>query len=85
MPPRASTPSSRNARRSGAGNKEELNEQYTDDLLRHVLTSVKTIAMVGASANPARPSNGVMRFLQSHGYRAIPVNPDSHRFSVPNR
>ena len=68
MPPRVSTPSSRNARRSGAGNKEELSERYSDDLLRHVLSSVKTIAMVGASANPARPSNGVMRFLQSRGF-----------------
>jgi uncharacterized protein len=53
-----------------------LNEQYADDLLRHALSSVKTIAMVGASANPARPSNGVMRFLQSRGYRVIPVNPN---------
>jgi uncharacterized protein len=53
-----------------------VNEQYADDLLRHVLASTKTIAMVGASANPARPSNGVMRFLQSRGYRVIPVNPN---------
>ena len=53
-----------------------MNEQYSDDLLRHILSSVKTIAMVGASANPARPSNGVMRFLHSRGYRVIPVNPN---------
>jgi len=52
-----------------------LNEQYADDLLRQIFRSVKTIAMVGASANPARASNGVMRFLQSRGYRVIPVNP----------
>ena len=53
-----------------------MSETYSDDLLRHILTSAKTIAMVGASANPSRPSNGVMRFLQGRGYRVIPVNPN---------
>ena len=50
-------------------------ERYPDALLREILTSVKTIALVGASAKPHRPSNGVMRFLQAHGYRVVPVNP----------
>ena len=53
-----------------------MTEFYPDSLLRDVLAGTKTIAMVGASANPARPSNGVMRFLQGQGYRVIPVNPN---------
>lgn len=43
--------------------------------LLNILASVKTIAMVGASDNAARPSHDVMRFLQRRGYRVIPVNP----------
>jgi predicted CoA-binding protein len=50
-------------------------DEYSDDYLRDILTSVRTIAVVGASPRPNRPSHGVMRFLQRHGYRAIPVNP----------
>lgn len=46
-----------------------------DDDIRQLLRSVKTIAMVGASANPDRPSHEVMAFLQARGYRVIPVNP----------
>lgn len=40
-----------------------------------ILNGVKTIAMVGASANPERPSYQVMAFMQKAGYRVIPVNP----------
>ena len=40
-----------------------------------ILKGVKTIAMVGASANPERPSYQVMAFMQKAGYRVIPVNP----------
>ena len=50
-------------------------DAYADDYVAGILRSVRTIAMVGASANPARPSHLVMRFLQAHGYRVIPVNP----------
>ena len=40
-----------------------------------ILASAKTIAMVGASPDPARPAHGVMRYLLAQGYRVIPVRP----------
>ena len=43
--------------------------------IRDLLASARTIAMVGASDRPGRPSHGVMAMLQRHGYRVIPVNP----------
>lgn len=46
-----------------------------DDQIIRVLKSAKTIALVGASANPARDSHEVMAFLQAKGHRVIPVNP----------
>jgi predicted CoA-binding protein len=49
--------------------------EYSDAKIRGILQRVRTIAMVGASANPARPSFGVMRYLLGKGYRVIPVNP----------
>ena len=48
---------------------------YSDSYLRELLTGARTIALVGASPRPHRPSHGVMRYLQRQGYRAIPVNP----------
>ena len=48
---------------------------YSDDLLRAVLTRARTIAVIGLSANPQRPSYGVARFLVGHGYRVVGVNP----------
>ncbi|MEO8177003.1 MAG: CoA-binding protein [Sphingomicrobium sp.] len=46
-----------------------------DEDITELLTGARTIAMVGASDRPDRPSYGVMKFLQSHGYRVLPVNP----------
>ncbi|MDX8348319.1 CoA-binding protein [Cognatiyoonia sp. IB215446] len=48
---------------------------YTDDHLRAILERTKTIAVVGISANPVRPSYYVARYLGLKGYRVIPVNP----------
>ena len=52
-------------------------ETYSNAYLHDILTSVRTIAVVGASPRRERPSHGVMAYLQRHGYRAIPVNPNA--------
>jgi predicted CoA-binding protein len=46
-----------------------------DEDIAELLTTARTIAVVGASDRPDRPSYGVMKFLQDHGYRVFPVNP----------
>jgi predicted CoA-binding protein len=51
-------------------------EQPVADVADKILTSARTIAVVGLSANPRRPSHGVARYLQRAGYRIIPVNPN---------
>ena len=43
--------------------------------IKALLESARTIAVVGASDRPSRPSYGVMAMLQRHGYRVIPINP----------
>lgn len=48
---------------------------YSDELIRSILRGVRTIAMVGASNNPARPSFFVLKYLLSRGYRVMAVNP----------
>ncbi|NQV46056.1 MAG: CoA-binding protein, partial [Rhodospirillales bacterium] len=48
---------------------------YPDPYMHRILREVKTIAVVGASANLERPSFRVMHYLQSNGYRILPVNP----------
>jgi predicted CoA-binding protein len=50
-------------------------DAYPDDYIRGLLRSVKSIALVGASANPARPSWIVTIYLLERGYDVIPINP----------
>ena len=47
----------------------------TDAEILQLFESMKTVAVIGLSSNPMRPSFGVSRFLQRQGYRIIPVNP----------
>ena len=45
------------------------------DPIYELLSRIKTIAVVGLSGSPLRPSHGVSAYMQLHGYRIIPVNP----------
>ena len=49
---------------------------YSDVFLRNLLNDVKTVAVVGISSNPVRPSYFVARYLGLKGYRVIPINPE---------
>jgi predicted CoA-binding protein len=51
----------------------EINSSQT---IQRIIDECRTIAVVGLSANPMRPSNGVARYMQRAGYQVIPVNPN---------
>ncbi|HEY1736232.1 MAG TPA: CoA-binding protein [Methylovirgula sp.] len=50
-------------------------EDYSDDFLRSIFDEVKTIAIVGLSPNPLRPSRIVFEYLRGRGYHIVGVNP----------
>lgn len=47
-----------------------------EDAIAQLLQSARTIAVVGLSSSPLRPSHGVAAYMQSHGYKIVPVNPE---------
>ncbi|MGH6683595.1 MAG: CoA-binding protein [Pseudolabrys sp.] len=53
-------------------------DRYPDSLIRGILNSVKTIAIVGISPKDNRPSYFAFKYLKERGYRMIPVNPGQH-------
>ena len=60
------------------------NKPYSDEYLKNILQSVKTIAMVGASPDKTKFSYGVLRVLHETGYDMIPVNPRSEITEIRN-
>jgi predicted CoA-binding protein len=50
-------------------------DSYPDDFIRAILAGAKRVALVGASANPARPSYIVLKYLAERGYAMLPINP----------
>src|SRR5246500_123113 len=76
MPKKASAPSSRSASRIGKTSKSAMNhDAYSDDYIRGILNSVRSIAMVSASPVDVRPSYFAFKYLAQRGYDMIPVNP----------
>lgn len=51
----------------------------SDETITKILAEAKTIAVVGLSADPMRPSHSVSRYMQQQGYRIIPINPNETR------
>ena len=50
---------------------------YADEItITRILKDCRTIAVMGLSSNPARPSYGVASYMMTQGYRVIPVNPN---------
>ena len=60
------------------------NQPYKDEYLKSILSSVKTIAMVGASPDKTKFSYGVLRVLHETGYDMIPVNPKPEITEIRN-
>jgi predicted CoA-binding protein len=56
-----------------------MNEPET---IQTILKSAKTIAVVGLSDKPGRPSLNVARYMQQHGYRIVPVNPEAQSRTI---
>ena len=49
--------------------------KYEDEYLRNILSTTKTIAMIGLSPDENRPSNFAAKYLQMKGYKIIPIKP----------
>ncbi|MDQ3810935.1 MAG: CoA-binding protein [Chloroflexota bacterium] len=56
--------------------REDIRRYQDANVIREILHTARTVAIVGLSSNPLRPSNYVGFYLQRHGYRVVPVNPN---------
>ncbi len=57
---------------------QRARRRASPDLIAQILERSRTLAVVGLSSKPARPSHGVAAYMQAHGYRIIPVNPQEN-------
>ena len=61
-----------------------IENKFNDLQIKNILSKTKIIGLVGASDNPERPSNIVMKYLQTRGYKVIPVNPTKVNMKIHN-
>lgn len=61
--------------KKGSGEESHRFQNLTIDVIKEILTKYKTVAVVGLSRDPEKPSYTIPEYLKNHGFRIIPINP----------